>query len=356
MEKNTDKKVIDVGTIAKMIWERKKTFLKVWAAVFVLSCIWILPKPRYYLCSVSLAPEAQGEMPGGGSLSSLASSFGLNLGGMTGSDAIYPTLYPDLFDSNEFMVGLMNIQVETLDGTVKTDYYSYLCKHQKHNPLTWPFRQLKIKISSLFSKPTPLAGSPSALNPFNLSYNDFLIVEFAKELITCDVDKKTDVISITVKDQDSRVCASMADSVRVRLQEFITEYRTSKARMDMEYYGQLSAEAQAEYDAAVDRFSAYCDRHMNVILQSNLSERDKLENDIQIRLQKYTTMQAQYEAMKVKVQERTPAFTTLKSATMPVKPAGPKRMIFVAAMLVFSTFVTAIVVCRKYLMTFLRVD
>ena len=40
----------------------------------------------------------------------------------------------------------------------------------------------------------------------------------------------------------------------------------------------------------------------------------------------------QYQMAKAKVQERTPAFTLLKGAAVPIKPAGPKRMLFVAGM------------------------
>ena len=38
------------------------------------------------------------------------------------------------------------------------------------------------------------------------------------------------------------------------------------------------------------------------------------------------------------MQERTPAFTLLKGASVPVKPAGPKRMLFVLGMLIMVTF------------------
>ena len=119
--------------------------------------------------------------------------------------------------------------------------------------------------------------------------------------------------------------------------------------MDMDYYADLMEKAKVEYDDIVRRYSDYCDSHQNMIMQASISERDMLENEMQIKLQKYTTMATQYEAMKSKVQERTPAFTTLKSATVPVKPAGPKRMIFVAVMLFVGIFGTSIYVIVKNL-------
>lgn len=353
METNNSqkRKYIDIGKISALIWEKKKTFLKVWGITFVLSCIWIFPQPRFYTCEVKLAPELNGTDVSGG-LSSLASSFGVNLGGLAGNDAIYPTLYPDLFKSPEFAAELFNIQVKTIDGDISSDYYSYLLKHQKKNPLTQPYYVFRDWSGSLFEEPSKdVAGNGH--NPFRLSKKEQAIMSKVQKNILCSVDKRTDVISLTVKDQDALVCATMADSVMKHLQEFITNYRTKKARLDLDYYQHLSDSARLEYVEAQKKYSDYCDAHNNMLLQASISQRDRLENELSMKLNTYQTMSTQLQAMKAKVQEKTPAFTTLQSATVPIKPAGPKRMLFVAAMLFLSTFVTSLVICRKYLITFL---
>lgn len=252
-------------------------------------------------------------------------------------------LYPDLMNSNEFIVGLMDIQVKTDDSSINTDYYTYLTKHQKKNWLTQPFKKAASAIKGLFtSKPKPGPSKDKKLNPFMLSEFDYNLVESVKSKITCNVDKKTDVISITVKDQDRLVSATLADSVRQHLQEFIINYRTSKARLDVNHYQHLADSAKKEYDEAVAQYSEYCDLNQDIILQTAISKRDKLESDMQLKYNTYTAMCTQLEAMKAKLQERTPAFTTLKNATVPIKPAGPKRMLFVIGMLLLSTIVTSL--------------
>ena len=340
-----NKDIIDLGKIFKTLWTKKKVFFYVWPIVFVLSCIWVLPQPRYYRCDVSLAPEAVGDDMAGG-LTSLASNFGINLGG-GGTDAIYPMLYPDLMESNEFIVSLLNIRLNINDGNINTDYYTYLTKHQKKNWLTQPFKKASNAIKGLFSsKPKSGPSAGKKLNPFMLSEYDYNLVESVKKKITCSVDKKTDVITIEVQDQDRIVCATLADSVRQRLQEFITNYRTSKARLDVEHYQHLADSAKVDYDKAMAKYSAYCDLNQDIILQTAISERDKLESDMQLKYNTYTAMCTQLEAMKAKLQERTPAFTTLKSATVPIKPAGPKRMIFIAGMLILGTIVASLWLVR----------
>ena len=66
-----------------------------------------------------------------------------------------------------------------------------------------------------------------------------------------------------------------------------------------------------------------------------------MENDMQLKYNTYTTLNTQLQAAKAKVQERTPAFTVIKGADVPIKPTGPKRMLFVLGML----FLTTIVLC-----------
>ena len=176
-------------------------------------------------------------------------------------------------------------------------------------------------------------------------------MEKVKTNITCDVDKKTDVVTITVQDQHRLVSAILADSVKQRLQDFIIEYRTSKARLDLSHYEGLAAQAKKEYEESLAKYSEYCDANQDIILQTSISERDKLEGNMQLKFNTYNALCTQVEASKAKMQERTPAFTTLKTATVPIKPAGPQRLLFVVGMLFFSTFVMALWLSRKILIT-----
>ena len=112
------KLVINFKKVRDTILSHKTLLLKVWIVTFVLSCILILPQPRYYITEVSLVPEAV-NTKAVEQLGSMASSFGVNLGS-TSSDAIYPRLYPDLFASTAFLVSILDIEVTTLKGDVMT--------------------------------------------------------------------------------------------------------------------------------------------------------------------------------------------------------------------------------------------
>lgn len=307
---------IDFEKIFKDLLKHKSLYFKVLPIAFVLAAIYALSLPNYYSCTVKLAPELGSNVKTGGSLAGLASSFGINLGGASsGSDAINPTLYPDLMNSVDFKTSLFEVQVKRKDDNKTMTYYNYMENEQKS---PW----WSAAINSLFGKKK---SDNKTINPFELSKEQTAIVKEINKNVSCDVDKKTYVITINVTDQDPLICATLADSVKTRLQKFITDYRTSKARVDLEYNQKLYMEAKAKYDQARNRYAAYADSHRSASSQSAQTKEEELQNEMSMQQQIYQQVVAQLQQAEMKVQEDTPAFTTLQSATVPVIKTGPKR-------------------------------
>ena len=144
--------------------------------------------------------------------------------------------------------------------------------------------------------------------------------------IKCSVDKKTNVITITVTDQDPLVAALMADSVKSHLQVAITNYRTKKARVDLDYMQKLFDEARRQYDKARQIYASYADANQDVLLQSYKMKEEDLENDMQLKYNIYQQVVEQLQLANAKVQERTPAFTVIQSATVPLKHSSRSKL------------------------------
>ncbi len=302
----------------------KRLYYKVLPITFVVTAIITLSIPNYYSCTVKLAPEISG-MKSGGSLANLASSFGINLGSTTtGGDALLPTLYPDLINSVTFRASLFPVEVCLEDDSSHTmmTYYDYLKDGQKDPWWSAGMKAVKDAIGSLFSKEEVVGDK---VNTFKLTKEQSQIVKAIGEKVVCDVDKKTLVITINVKDQDPLICATMADSVQTRLQRFITDYRTRKARIDLEYHQKICAEAKERYDKARKRYANFTDANQKIFLESVRSRQSELEVELQLHQSAYSQIAAQVQLAEAKVQEETPAFTTLQPATVPILKDGPKR-------------------------------
>ena len=313
---------IDFGKIFKDLLKHKKLYYKVLPVAFILAAIYAISLPNYYSCTVKLAPELGGTgIKAGGGLASLASSFGVNLGSaQQGADAINPSLYPDLMNSVDFKTSLFPVQVSRMEDKKAFTYYDYLMNEQK---APW-WSQAKKAVFSMFNDQSSMVNDKK-VDPFELTEEQTDIVKAIDKNVVCDVDKKTFVITINVTDQDPLICATLADSVKTRLQKFITDYRTSKARVDLEYNQKLFVEARGKYEQARNRYAAYADSHRNVSSQSAQTKESDLQNEMQMQQQIYQQVVAQLQQAEMKVQQETPAFTTLQSATVPVRKTGPKR-------------------------------
>lgn len=335
-------KIIDLHLIIRKLWENRLLFYKTLPIVFVISCIYIVSLPRYYYTDAKLAPE-MGSGMNGGTLGTIASAFGFDFGDMQTTDAITPLLYPDLMEDNAFATNLFSITVEDKNEEIKTTYYDYLKKHQKrpwwNGATSWVTNLLK-------SKEEGKKGN-AKFNPYSLTKKDNDIVDAIRRNIKLSVDKKTGVITINIQDQDPRICKTLADSVMENLQQFITEYRTNKARTDYKYYKKLTQEALQSYEKVRRYYASLADASTNVRLRSVELKMEDVENDMQLKLNTYQTLNTQLQAASAKVQDRTPVFTILKGAAVPIKPAGPKRMLFVIGMMLLSSLVISIYIYLK---------
>lgn len=344
---------IDLRDIAALLWKKKWKFAIGILLVGFLSAWYIFSVPRFYETSTTMAPEAEDPTAKGGTLSSIASSFGVDLSQGQSSDAITPTLYPDLMNDNKFVTDLFGIRVVTADNSVDTTYYSYLKNHQKTSFVDKEKNAITNALMNLIPKPKDQFkgnSNTSEFNPYYLSKDDNDIVDAIRGSISIDVDKKTGIISISAKAQDPLVCQTLADSVRSRLQNFIIAYRTSKARRDVEYYQNLANDARAQYEKTRRKYGQMADENLDVILESEKSKIEDVENTMQLQYNTYTAMNTQLEAARAKLRQYTPVFTIVQGAAVPIKPAGPKRIIFIIAWTFVAFFVMACWFSRKIIL------
>lgn len=325
-----EKKVIDFMALFHSLWKYRKLYYKVLGITFVLALVYAFSLPKVYRCEVMLAPELSTTRTSN-SLTSLARSFGMKLGNnlMGGnSEALMPTLYPDLMNSVDFKTSLFDVQVCAKDSVKPKSYYDYLLHDQKRPWWSAAIGGTMGAIRGLFTSEdsVEISANKKKVNPFKLTKKQTAIAKVIAKKVVCDVDQKTLVITIDVRDQDPIICATVADSVKERLQDFITAYRTNKARIDLEYNEKLCAEAKQRYEKARQRYVEFADANQDVVLQSVRTRITDLENEMQLQFNAYQTYAAQVQNSEAQVQQETPAFMTLQSATVPIKPIGPSRI------------------------------
>lgn len=318
-----------MSILRQLLAIRKKLYIAAAVGV-VLGILIALSTPKQYTVSITLSPE-MGSSKSGSGLASMAASF---LGGSIGSDspdALNATLTPDIVTSTPFLMELFDARVVSQDKQIDTTFTAYLDKQKS----SWISYVLKVPgmaiggIKSLFSNKEQEETDTVQEGTIELNEKDAAKLGSLRKAIVTEVDKKTAITTLSVTLQDPKVTATIADSVVSKLQQYITAYRTRKAKEDCQYLEKLYKERQQEYYDAQQRYARYVDANSNVVFQSTLAERERLQNDMNLAYQVYSQVAQQLQVARAKVQEEKPVFAVVEPAVVPLNPSGTSRKVIV---------------------------
>lgn len=339
-----EEKEIDLLELAYKLWDKKKLIL-IWCMWGVLAGLIIaFSIPREYSTSIKLAPEVKaGRNNLSGGLGALASMAGISTSANSGTDAVYPQLYPDIVGSVPFIMSLMDVPVKDKENQ-KYTVREYLL--EKTSGPWWgvimgvPGKLIGFVRGS--GKEQPLDSTMGAGNKnFRLTPEDDRLVTALRNRVSASVDQKTSVITIGTLMQDPVVSAILADTVVSRLREYVTEYRTNKARQDLEYAQKLNQEAQDEYYKTQQRLADYIDRNQNLATQSARITRERMQNESTLAFNLYNETSLQVQNAKSRVQETTPVYTEITPATVPLRPTSPRKGLIIGG----CTFLAFVACC-----------
>ena len=77
------------------------------------------------------------------------------------------------------------------------------------------------------------------------------------------------------------------------------------------------------------------------MLEKYIAKRDELENEMQTAFSLMNQMAVLMQSAKAKIQERTPAFTVIKSAKMPYQASGMSRKMVLIMFIFFAVMLDA---------------
>ncbi|MDE5585257.1 MAG: chain-length determining protein, partial [Muribaculaceae bacterium] len=302
-----DEQEIDLLELAMKLWNQKKKIC-IWCLIgAIFGLVVAFSIPREYTTDVKLAPEASNGQKMSGSLGAMAAMVGIGGANQGGSDAVNPMLYPDVVSSVPFLVGLFNVPVEDIDGEKKITVKEYV-EEDLRSPWWSTVIGLPFKLLGMLRSSDEEIDPNKPTDAFQLTKPEDNVVKALQARINASVDTKTSVITISVMMQDPLISATLADTVVSRLQEYITDYRTNKARKDLEYAELLNEEAKDNYYKAQQKYADYLDRNNGLIIHSAMTTRERLQNEATLAFNLYNQTAQQVQVAKAKVQENTPVY------------------------------------------------
>lgn len=324
-------KETDIISLFKLLWQKRKRIIYNCSIAFVLAVIVAFSTPKEYTAEMQVAPEVSVTGSGlFGGIGSLAQMAGVDLGSMGDNEAIYPDLYPSIVSSTPFISELLEMQVETQDGDVKTSLADYLINHTSEPWWSMIFDIFKDDKKEELVK-------LKDIEPAQYTREQYLFLSGVSKAFDMQPGKKNSIMTIYVTMQDPLVAATVAKEVAKKLQVYMEKYHTTKERENVEYLTGLFKETQEKYQKAQEAYARYSDSHQDAFLTSVKVKQTSLENEMQLLHSIHTQVAQQLEVATAKLQEKKPILAVIQPAVKPIKASSPKKII-IAIIYVFLAF------------------
>lgn len=331
IEENKQQEIseIDLVTLFHKLIRKRKSLYKAIGAGIIAGAIIGFSLPKTYQVDVSLSPESGVSATSG--LSGIASIFGLgNASAGFGEDALTFNMFPEIVKTNPFVLEMLQIPIQTQKGDCVI-LYDYLDTEKKPwwSHIMGAPGILIGGIKSFFKEEQK--DSIKAIDSFRLTPEQSGRIGMLKKVLEVETDKKSNMTKVTVSLQDPLAAAIVADSAVHKLQEYITDYRTRKAKQDYDFQLSLCEQYKKEYFEVQQEYAKFADANRNVILQTVTSEKERLQKNLTLAEQIYSQSMGQLQVLRRKVQEAKPVFAVVEPATVPLVPASPKKMLIIIA-------------------------
>ncbi|AEI50311.1 lipopolysaccharide biosynthesis protein [Runella slithyformis] len=295
--------------------------MALWGTVFgILGTMYAFTAQKEFESKAVVLPEiaSSGSLGKIGGLGALAGLAGIDISQMNSTEAIRPDLYPSITQSLPFALHLLQqkVYISSIQKTLTVeDYFNSLNK-------SW--------VDTFFNAKEKTAPK---LDPHQYSQTvelnkiqEILVKEIQKRVVT-GFDRKTGIITINTKMPDPVVAATVARLSVEYLKEYVTNYRTDKARKQLIFLQKQVNEAKARYQNSEAALAGYRDRNSFLVMNSAKISEQRLQSEFMLAQNVYNGLVQQYEQAKIKVQEETPIFKMLEPAKIPLKRSEPKRTI-----------------------------
>ena len=317
MEEEKDIISIDFSAFFKIIW-KEKVWVVLITLLFALGGVYYaLTAREEFVSTGKILPEYQSKAGGLSQFAGLASLAGVDLSSAAGggSDAVRPDLYPDVLNSTPFFLELLKIKVRTKDN--KEMLFSQ-------------FYDNFVLDNDIKEKDTKIKF-PTSNQYIAISYQTENNLKDLRKRISTVYDKKTGLITVTVKLPDPVVATLITDYGMNFLTNYITNYRTEKSKRDLNFLAERLDAAKGKYFNNQAKKAQYSDQYQLSMmkLQTADLQRERIESEYKISSSFYNTLLQKYEEAKLKVQQETPVIKVLEPPVVPNKRSEPKRAIIV---------------------------
>lgn len=349
-----------------MIWKSRKLFLIVTGFVFLIGVFHYTNAPGEFKSESKLLLEEQNQ-GGFSGIRALGQIGGFNLGsGMTQSGMIPADLYPDIIENAEFQNQLLFQPIYFQTYQREMTLFEYFNDYYEQ-----PFRDRAYRTFVSYTVRLPFTlirharGLFSGKEAPNQAVENFVDGEFitlspqfryAMSLVISRISMESDgpLIEIDITMPDPVASAAINNIVTERIRDYLTEFRSEKARQNLLFVEGLHQNAKENYERAQMELALFTDRNQGNLTSLAEIERERLEDERNLRFQIYSSLSERLEDAKVRLQEDTPIFTTFQRPVLPTSPEQASVAILPFALVVGVFLGIVAVLLKNYSFLFLK--
>lgn len=335
MEENitTKSSEISIKQLFNILFSSKKRIAIITFLVSCLGVIYALMQPVQFSSGAKVLPEivqSSGSKLFGG-FSSIAGLAGLDIDNLGNSDAVRPNLYPDIVQSTPFVIHILNLPVVTIDG----EKYESLGHFLNYGNKKTVVGKAISGFFDMFSSEKKKTEGYVKINEidedktYSFTKKQELTIKNFQGRVVSSIDKKTGVISISVKMPDPNIAGYVANQSLEYLKQYVVDYRLEKLKTYEKFLNEKTIEAKRRYETARYNLSNFRDRNKNLFLLVPKTQEDELKYEYDLAFGLYLEVSKKLEQTKIQAQNETPVLKMLEPAKIPLVKSEPKRTIIV---------------------------
>lgn len=287
-----DDVAISMLTVGSELLRRRRLIGMLALIGAVIGLVIGLTGPRLYTSSASFIPQGADAAQAGG-LAAAASQFGIRLPGAGSSGGMWgPSVYVDIIGSRTLLQPL------ALDSFVVAGQGS---------PKVSLLDLLKIR------------GDTPAIR-----MNEG--VKALQRIVQASEDKDVGAVDVTVTTRWPTVSLALARQLIDAINAFNLQKRKSQATAEREFAEARAAEAEQSLHDAENRLSAFMEGNRVANAPQLALERERLQRDVELRQQVYTTLVQSREEARLREVRDMPVITMLEDPQLPAVPEPRKSV------------------------------
>lgn len=309
--------IIKIKPLINRLWEKKKLFITLNSVVLVLTVLYLLFLAQpFYQSSITILPEYGNTSSSMSRLAGLASMAGINVGETSpvqvyehlakSESVLKPVIYKK-YKTEEFdqPVNLIEYFEVEVDEDLEPDLQKRAMMMQLHKSLS-------------------------------------------EEMISTEIDRTTEILTITVELPENKLAADVANTIAESLNNYVVTQRKSFASEQKDYLRKRIVEIEDSLRLAENKLKNFKEENRVITQSPHLQlELARLTRNVEITNQIFMELKTQIELVKLDEVKDTPVINVKEPAGIPIEKAGPNKKLNLIVIMFFSVLLSSLYIILK---------